>query len=190
MKDYLVIAYYTSNSGYAEESKKLVETLKQFDLNYHLREIESLGSWGANTNFKPFFIRKCLEFFGYPVLYVDVDALFRAKPNLIETLNCDFACHIKDGYELLSGTLYFEPTDKSFQLIDDWIRRIENEPMIWEQIHLHNALRFFPNNHNGQEVKFVELPAAYCQIFDLMKDEGAPVIEHFQASRRFKDVIV
>jgi hypothetical protein len=27
-------------------------------------------------------------------------------------------------------------------------------------------------------------PLNYCQIFDIMQNEGEPVVEHFQASRR------
>lgn len=190
MKKFAVIAYHTPDEIYSAEAEKLIESLKALNLDYRLRRIKDQGSWGANTNFKPVFIHECLRFFNMPVLYVDVDAVFRKYPDFIDSLNCDFACHIRDGFELLSGTLYFQPTERAFELINSWMRRVDNEPRIWEQIHLHNALRFYDLNHPGQEINFVELPATYCQIFDIMRTAGDPVIEHFQASRRAKDVFI
>jgi hypothetical protein len=35
-------------------------------------------------------------------------------------------------------------------------------------------------------LRFVELPAQYCKIFDLMAGVQDPVFEHFQASRAFR----
>ena len=36
------------------------------------------------------------------------------------------------------------------------------------------------------DIIFTELPDTYCKIYDIMRDVKDPVIEHFQASGRFK----
>ena len=36
------------------------------------------------------------------------------------------------------------------------------------------------------DVTITNTPANYTQIFDLMRNEGEPIIEHTQASRKFR----
>lgn len=189
MKDFIVIAYHTPDELYRSEAKKLVESLNRFGLEHFIREIPDQGGWSKNTNYKPGFIKECLMMLARPVLYVDVDAVFQQYPALIPDLDCDVACHIRDRHELLTGTLYFQPTEKAVKLIDDWQKRINNDPLVWEQRNMQNALNLFQLTYK-EEIKFVELPAPYCLIFDIMANQGKPVIEHFQASRRCANVIV
>jgi len=176
----LIVSYYTKNTGYEKEAKRLEESIKKFGLEYDIEEIESLGDWQKNTHYKATFIRKMMD--RHPnrdLLWLDVDAVVHRYPILFDDIDTDLAIHYKDGKELLSGTLYFSNNERIKKLVDAWIEENKKNPDIWEQKNLATTLK----NWNG---KVEILPPTYCQIFDLMMNAGEPIIEHFQASRRYK----
>ena len=63
-----------------------------------------------------------------------------------------------------------------------WLR--ESAPEEPEAVIIKAALE----THQGA-IKLFNLPAAYCQIFDLMRSAGEPVIEALQASRVLKKAV-
>ena len=119
---------------------------------------------------------------GGPVVYTDVDARFRSRPIALDELDCDFAAHWRNGQELLSGTLYIGGGAAAAELVDLWILENESNPNRWDQKNLQAVLGREPSRW-----RTVDLPSAYCKIFDTM--HGEPVIEHFQASRRLRKVV-
>lgn len=183
----LYIAFYTIHTPYEKEIKKLKDSLERFALPYDIEGIFSLGSWQENTKYKATFIQNMLfKHAERPLVYVDADAIIQKEPVLFNTLSCDIAAHYYDNGaclepELLSGTLYINATENGKKLIGLWRYLNYEFPNRWEQKNLAIALKFMP------EIHVFNLPPTYCQIFDLMKDQGEPVIEHFQASRQFKD---
>lgn len=185
----IYIAFYTINTPYADEIRTLQESLEKHSLPYDIEAIPSFGSWQENTKYKAIFIQNMLfKHAGRAVVYLDADAVIKKRPVLFDELDCDIAAHyytnsMRDDKELLSGTLYVGATKNAKKLVELW-RCINYEyPDRWEQKNLAIALRFMP------ELKIVDLPPSYCQIYDLMRDCGDPVIEHFQASRRHKQII-
>lgn len=188
-KDPIYIAFYTIDTPYEEEAKKLEASLREFSLPYEIEAIPTLGSWQENTKYKAIFIQNMLfKHTGRAVVYLDCDAVIRERPTLFDNIDCDIAVHYYESKnrpdrELLSGTLYVAPTENARRLIELWRYVNQEYPSRWEQKNLSIALKFMP------EIKIYELPPTYCLIFDLMKDRGRPVIEHFQASRRYKDLI-
>lgn len=185
----LYIAFFTASTPYEIEIAQLRESLELFELPYEIESIPTLGSWQANTRFKALFIQNMLfKHAGRPLVYLDSDAIVRERPSLFDNLDCDIAVHYykspqREKPELLSGTLYIAPTENAKKLIQLW-RCVNNEyPARWEQKNLSIALQCMP------QVKVFELPPSYCLIFDLMKDQAKPIIEHFQASRRYKDLV-
>lgn len=183
------IAFYTIDTPYEEESKRLENSLKKFNLQYDFLGVPNLGSWQKNTQYKAIFIRDMLR--KYPnrsIVYLDADAVVQQYPQLFDELDCDFAAHYynnkkRNFMELLGGTLYFGPSEKAKALVDVWIIVNNEFPDQWDQKNLDIAV------HRMSNLKLVELPPTYCLIFDLMKDQGPAVIEHFQASRRLKKII-
>lgn len=185
----IYVAFYTIDTPYEEEVKKLENSLKKFHLPYDIQGVPNLGSWQKNTQYKAVFLQEILN--KYPdraVVYLDADAVVQQYPQLFDELDCDFAVHHYDNKklptpELLSGTLYFGPTEKAKMLVKLWIETNKKFPEIWDQKNLDTTVQQMPT------LKLVELPPSYCLIFDLMKDQGPAVIEHFQASRQFKKLI-
>lgn len=190
----LIISHFTKSTPYDREAKKLAKSLKMFDLDYHIEGIKNQGSWRANSNWCAWQIQKML--IRYPkrdILRIDCDAIIQRHPSLFlsEDFKADVAAVIwqkslmRPSGEFLGGTMFFANTDNTRFIVDQWVEQCtitpdrRNGDMLWDVI-----------KNNKNKVLFTKLPLSYCAIFDLMKSEvPEPVIEHFQASRRFKAMI-
>jgi hypothetical protein len=185
-RPFIFVSFYTVDSGYEAEKEKLKASLHAFNLDYYLEGIKTLGSWKMNIHYRPAFLEKCLErFYPRPIVCVDSDAIVRSYPTLFEFLclkqdDYDIAVHYFRGRELLAGTIFWSNRIKSKDLLHLWAEYDKKMIHYKEQKNLQDVLQAHP------EFIVYRLPAAYTQIFDLMRNEGAPVIEHFQASRRFR----
>jgi len=187
----VVISYYTKATGYEEEVQGLISSLRRFNLEYDIEAIDSLGSWQKNTYYKAEFIRKKLtQHSGRDVLWLDVDVVLRRYPFLFNDMKADFAIHYieweKYGRavrrELNTSVMYMANNTRVKKLIDMWIaeNRRKIDSGIWEQKNLQNILE----SYEGLDI--YHLPATYCKIHDLMAKVENPVIELFQASRKFR----
>ena len=180
---FIVVAYYTKNTGYEEEVKHLVASLDNHKLKRDISGIESQGDWQANTHFKPYFIKQMLtKHFPSNLLYLDADARVEQHPKLLDSASYDIGVHYKDNKELLGSMLYLRNNGKIFELIERWITCCFAQPQIWDQ----KILQYVIQESEDLNLIIEHLPATYCQIFDLMRSAGEPVIQQFQASRRFK----
>ena len=145
--------------------------------------VSSKGDWQANTQYKAYFIKQML-FRHYPkdILYLDADARVRQYPLLFDSVDFDVGVIYRENVELLSSAMYFANKPGVLELIERWIRGCHIHPQIWDQ----QVLQHILNESKDLKLQVCSLPQTYCQIYDLMKGAGEPVIEQFQASRRFK----
>ena len=188
MSNFLVISYYTKS--YKKLAFKLKDTILNHNLEGRTVFLSKEGTWQENTNYKPRFIKHCLKVFEKPILYVDADAEFRKYPELIPKLvesNLEFGCYYHNDNrknELLSGTLFFKPTNNAYKLIDIWIKYVDKYSHEWEQENLSKAVK------DSENLKIALLPQEYCCIFDckaMKRKEINPIIIHKQASRQFRN---
>ena len=176
-----IVSFYTLNTGYEDEIENLLDSINKFDLTYWISGIKSLGSWDANTKYKVQLIKEALSHKNYNIVYVDADAIIKQYPVAFETINKPMAMHYRNGKELLSGTLFFKPCAITSKVLDMWEQLCIENPKSWDQTLLKRAIQLL-----GAEKYVQQLPASYCKIFDLMSDVENPVIEHYQASRKYK----
>ncbi len=191
------ISYYTKS--YSEVMNNyLLPSLIRWQLPYYVEEIKDLGSWKANTDFKPYFILQCLNKFNDDVVFTDADSVIHKFPILFWAIqNYDLAYHLlrwADHYpwqrnsnktEVLSGTLFLKNNEKIRQLISKWIELSNTSG--WEQVALGKAIKLMPN------LKIYLLPRHYCYIGSTPRGEPLNplpkediVIEHFQCGREYK----
>lgn len=183
---YIVVGYFTENTGYAEESKHLIDSLEKLKLPYDVIAIPNQGSWQANTQYKAYFIKQMLyKHFPKDLLYLDVDAVVHKHPVLFDEVTFDIGVHYLRSTELISSTVYLRNNSKISILIDRWIAVCLKNPEIWDQKVLQSVI----NQSKDLQLKVGNLPPEYCKIFDIMAVIKDPVIEQFQASRRFKHQI-
>jgi hypothetical protein len=187
---FLTIAYFTKGNKYESLSQNLRQSCESFGIPLNLNPIEDLGSWEKNTHYKAKFILDCLQNFSQDLLYVDVDAVFRQFPNLLETLDCDLAYRTENfkwrKNEALSGTIFLRNNERITEFVKSWISLNEAtpaarfKPETWEQANMQRA------HILSKDLKYYNLPPEYTFVFDHTKrmyPNLKPVIEHFQASR-------
>lgn len=191
MTDFIVCSYYTAKTGYEKEALTLEASFRLHKIEpYHIQRISNLGSWQKNTHFKAKFIKMMLK--QYPqmaIVFVDADAVFHSYPKLFGEIGVDFACHFRNWHhrqgELLSGTLFFKNNGKMSRIVDEWIAVNKQNQIKFEQRNLERVIR-----RNAHIIDIYKLPVEYCCIFD---DDNRrqlnPVIEHFQASRKYRRII-
>lgn len=185
--NYVVIAYYTKNTPYEEEVQNLIASLEKHKLPMDIIGMRSYGSHQANVHQKPYFIKQMMiRHYPKDVLYLDADAVVQKHPTLFDHVEFDIGVTFRANIELLGGTLYFSNNHKTFALVERWINTCLQNPNVWDQQILQYILQL---GSQDLQLKTCLLPETYCQIFDLMKSAGEPVIEQFQASRRFKKLV-
>jgi len=197
-KDLMVVGYFTLNTPYEKEKEKLIASINKFGLPSYLKGIPNLGDWQKNTRYKAIFLKDILEKFpNKKILYVDVDAEFIKEPLLFKNYSCDIAIRWQDfrwkKNESLSGTIYMESNAKTKILCDKWLKYNNAEyigsksPKSFEQVNLGRVMVEMRQTHRLLDKN---LPPEYCFVFDHMKKiypNAKPVIEHYQASRRFRN---
>lgn len=187
----LFASYYTHE--YHDAAMRLQRSCTLFELDLILVSMDSQGSWVRNCSRKPIFLAEVFHRYlcdgDYrAVVWVDADAEVKQYPQWIFDHAHDtgyaVARHMRDGKELLSGTLMFWNNLRSRNLLEAWGRACLNDPLVWDQRKLHQVLHRYPH-----VFKSLDLPATYVQIFDTMRDAGEPVILHHQASRQLRRVV-
>lgn len=174
----LVVAFYTKNTPYQEEVKELAKTCKEHNLTLITKGYETRGSWVQNAGIKPEFLLSMMQEHKCNLLYVDADARVRKHIDL-SFVEHDLAVHYKNDKELLSGTIFLRHTPEVLHLLREWICMQQNSPGVWDQKTLQDLIEKL-------EFPVTRLPPQYTQIFDKMAHHGDPIIEHMQASRRYR----
>jgi len=184
----VVLCYFTLNTPYADEAKKLKDSCTRLGLDHRIVGIQPRGSWEANCAHKARFVEEWWRSLGRPVLWVDADALIHRTPELLRGVAADFAIHRALGWMFASGTAFFNQTPDAEALLIRWRERCEADPKTWDQVHLDAAWEDIARN---RPLETLWLPREYTYIADLDDSPltGDPVIEHTQASRRFKATV-
>lgn len=201
MNKWKLCVYFTPN--YEKVYWQYLEpSLKKLQLNHYMRALtHNLGGWKENTDYKPSFLLDCLEKFDCDIVITDVDSVIHEYPILFDNIpqEYDIAVHNfswethygrpndKDKFEILSGTMYLRNNEKVRRLVRKWKSLCFQHS--WEQKALEQALKQI-------DINVFNLPREYCYITSCPKyiNNGKvaipldkPIIEHFQASRDFKN---
>ena len=190
----MVVGYCIVNTPYEEEAQNLIKSLNKLCINQDVIGVKTLGNWQANTRFKAgFMLDMLIKWPNHRLLYVDVDAVVHRLPDLFKNYTCDIAVRWQDfrwrKNECLSGTIYMENNERTHRICKLW-RDINvkegNKSNRMEQWNLDTVITQMKEDPN---FTYKNLPPEYTMIFDSMRGmypNIVPVIEHFQASRRFK----
>lgn len=187
----VIVSFYTPE--YKIYADKMQQSAQKFGFETDIVAVKKQGDWLKTVYSRANFIKLMLEKHKRSIVWVDSDAQILQYPELFDNLDVDFAAHFLDtktlyggGYEkdvdLLGGTMFFNYTEKTLQLVDNWISNNETMPkQKLSQWVLHETVKKWDG-------KILELPPTYCQIFDSMAHMGEPVIEHYVKSRSFRNV--
>lgn len=171
-----IAAFYTINTPYEKEIENLKQSCEKFNYPIFICSYASRGSWVKNCAIKPEFILEAIDALKEPFVYIDADGVIR------KTIDLSFpepiGVHFKNGRELLSGTIFVKPCARD--LVVRWVQEQQAYPEEYDQRVLDRVIKKL-------NYPVCNIPAAYTKIFDSM--QGEPIIEHFQASRRFKPLV-
>jgi hypothetical protein len=201
MKDFpVIVSFYTKNTPYEEEVKNLIQSCARFGLETQIEGVDSFGSWELNCAFKPFFLYQKLQELKKDLLWVDADAVFLQKPVSLDVFAADLAVRIHDELpdhhpsKVISSTIYVSYTEKAQELLRKWaqectkqLMRQDRKEEFWDQIALRDVLF-----SKKTLAKVGSLPRTHTKIAGHPQDEKEvpeAVIEHYQASRRFKNFL-
>lgn len=180
-----VIGFYTDDPLYTKHALALKATAEIYNIDIVLEKV-SKDDWQKIIAFKPTFIAKMRRTLAGPLLYVDVDAIFKVDiKSDFKDISEDIAVHyFKNDYGLCSGTIYFNDTPAVNNLVELWVNKMAAH-RLWDQKVLEdlvNELVF------SKLLKVRKLSAEYTFIYDLSAEEFPELkakIEHLQASRDF-----
>lgn len=196
----VIISFYTSKTPYQEEVKNLIASCEKYQIEHAIESIDSFGSWELNCSYKPFFILKKWNELKRPLLWIDADGVLVKKPVWQSAFEADVAVRINEDLptnhpsRVISSTIFINHTPKAYELIKLWAKECQKELLnekrqneFWDQISLNEAIL-----KNPMGAKVAAMPLSYAKIFDHPQDclrVQEPVIEHYQASRRFKQLV-
>lgn len=180
----LVISFYTANTPYEGEIERLRRSCGQHGLQLYVEAVASTGSWVRNCALKGPFVRRCLERFRRPLLWLDADAEVTRDPELFRDPDFEFAAY--RPRHLCSGTLYFASTASAVRLADNWASLCLRQPLRWDQVLLARVL-----DQEINTIRYRSLPQGYCKVVGRAWREAdqTTYILHHQASRRYKRLV-
>ena len=196
----LIVCYYTKDTMYQLDVKGLIESCEKYNLAYHVESIDSFGSWELNCAYKPFFLLSKLNEFKRPIFWVDADGVFIHKPKNLKEFSADLAVRINEGCsaehpsKVVSCSIFVNATKPAALLLKQWAAECyrtlsmpDRTAEFWDQVALRDVMHF--GEHQAQ---VVNLPHSYAAIEGHPLDQkeiSHPVIMHYQASRRYKNMI-
>jgi hypothetical protein len=195
------ISFYTGH--YQWDAEQLIKSMVKLGINnYDVEYRDQIGNWEANTQMKASFILAKLKE-NDAVVWTDADSRIRQVPSFFDTITTDVGMfslpkELSGGFTLpkhsilnnvdsylQSGTMYFKNNDKVIKLLERWIEINAQDSQQWDQWTLQVALQ-------ESDITITQLPPEYVWMDgnnSPLYADTRPVIEHTQASRRFKDKI-
>ena len=192
------VSFASKDSPYVQVVKEyLIPSLKKWNLTYDIDYMEDKGSWEANIQYKPLFIKQMLLKHKESIVSLDADATVERYPELFDKLkDYDIAYYELDWYkfwknqegnskrEVLGGTIYFNYNEKILQFIEEWIIE-QKKNGGWAQKNMQKVLERWKDKLN-----VYILPIEYCAIVKV-RDKVPnfiknPCIIHHQISRKYR----
>lgn len=195
-----VISFYTIDTPYEDEAKRLEKSLRRLGIEYAIAGLPSLGSWVANCAQKARFIRDEFNTNGGDFWWFDADAELAVQPERFDPEKVDIAIALRHGWDPASGSCFFGTSNTTARLIDLWTEYCETYPFVWDQLLLGFALH---NIRIVEPINVVQLSNAYIRKYkkgkitiffkklrELVGIRPAPIVRQYQASQRLKNAVL
>ena len=194
-----VINFYTELTSYEAMAKQMQTDIESYGYETDIVEEESMGGWQANTYYKAeFMLDKMHEHEKTNLLWLDADLRVKSNPRMFEDMEgVDIAVsrvdwskypkHARDDHEVNTSVVFLRNVKRVREFMRRWVDLNEEriDSGVWEQKNMQDLLEV-ELKRKKPRIKIKWLPDSYAQIHDIMKSNGAPVIELHQASRTTK----
>lgn len=190
-----MISFYTEGTPYQLEVMNLIESCSKHGIETDIVGLPSKGAWDLNCAIKPFFIRDKLLQIQRPIFWVDADAVFKQRPDFSPMLHADLAFREMKRFshdrrlKYFSGSMFVNYTPRTIQFVDAWCSYCEEKISSGADLQFLDQTSLVDLVEQGADIKLFSLPIPYSKVFDLDAaevEEHQIVVEHYQASRRYR----
>tara|TARA_Y100000385_G_C13087580_1_gene637157 strand:- start:864 stop:1496 length:633 start_codon:yes stop_codon:yes gene_type:complete len=163
-----VISFYSDvneDKYYTKCADRLREMSSRFSIDLYLEEKVSLGSYRNNCLSKPKFIKDKLEQFKQPIVWTDVDTVFRKYPQSFdevpEDVDVAFSSSAPNIAGMKASPLYFNYSSNAMVFLDEWINRSE-QVLLEMDVNFDHEVLFGVVGSLMSSMKFGVFPPTYC----------------------------
>jgi hypothetical protein len=163
-----VISFYADvneDKYYTKCANRLREMSTRFSIDLHLEEKDSLGSYRNNCLSKPKFIKDKLEELKQPVVWTDVDSVFRQYPQAFDVvpdeIDVAFSSSTPNINGMKASPLYFNYTEQAMFFLDEWINRSE-QVLVEMDVNFDHEVLFGVFGSRSEVAKYGMFPSTYC----------------------------
>jgi hypothetical protein len=110
-----------------------------------------------------------------PVLWIEPDAVVAGRPSLVAGIDCDFAIHKWNRWEMAPRTLYFGRSHAAEALLNTWHCFASSYPAVWDGYLLDQA---WSTVSSQMPLETIWLPRSYHAASNDPASRGTPVIIH------------
>lgn len=113
-------------------ASRLRKALANFQLDFDIRPIATQAGDPIGCVDKTEFMLRMWRHHRQPLLFVEIDAVLRQAPLLPGLLECEFAVHKWNRWEMSARTLYLGRSDATEALLETWHQLATCYPAIWD----------------------------------------------------------
>lgn len=174
----VVISYYTINTVYEEEIRKLMDSLNTFQIPYKIYGVPTLGSWLNNTGYKAEFVRDVLKRVDRPCVWLDADCEIIKQPVLFAKLmkeKVSMSVYIRGDEKepnLNSSTIYLGNDAFCKDVVEKWVYQMkQTQYKVWDQKCLEYVYMETPS-------KFHKIPPEYAKKAKMGKKKTSVIFQN------------
>lgn len=170
-----IVSFYSDtlhSKYYSQSAFQLKQDCERLKLDYHIENLQGHNEYKKNCKMKPFFILNCIKKFNQPVVWLDCDSRVVKTPIFTDLEKVDYAGVKRGGDKdpvMIASTLYFNITDSSMKLLEEWSRRCTLEQN--NNRADHSILLELLKDNLDYNLVFKWLPDSYGVIFNPTMNE-------------------
>ena len=154
---------------------RLIRSIEALGLDFIVEAIDTAAPDRVQAAEKVSFIQSVWARQDRPVLWIEPDAVLAGRPGLVADLDCDFAVHKWNRWEMATRTLYFGRSDAAEALLNTWHCFASSYPAVWEGYLLDQA---WSTVSSQMPLETIWLPRSYHAASNDPASRGTPVIIH------------
>lgn len=164
-----IITFYCDVDGkdyYSRCSKNLEQMCSTFDIEVDMVEKESLGSYRDNCLSKPKFILEKLSEYREPVCWIDVDTVFKKRPDAffncpLDRVDVVFASANQRFAGIKASPIVFNYNEKSVYFLKSWINESAKVSALEDRYFDHETL-FKVIHEKSDTIEYGLFDGIYC----------------------------
>jgi len=174
-----VVSCYPRGLG-ENNARRLKLSLARLKLDFDIEPLDAVFDDRMFGFEKADFVTRMWDRHGGPLLFVEADAELHERPTLPVRLDCDFAAHRWNRWELSARTIYFGSSPIAEMLLRTWQELSASYPSVWDGYLLDQAWSLISSQ---MPLDTVWLPRSYHALAgDIDAQRPATIVHNLPAS--------